>query len=116
MWESWPWRCGTFCRADYVNLGYRGVDADNSRGTIKHCGKYKTLTATERKLLKRRQVIEPIIGRSPRGSVGEQGDSLNAVLCATKYNIRWLPRMKKGIAFVLQLYLRLCQTAAVRPN
>ena len=55
MWESWPWRCGKFCRADYVNLGYRGVDADNSRGTIKHCGKYKTLTATERKLLKRRQ-------------------------------------------------------------
>ena len=49
---------------------------------------------------------------------GEQGDSVHAVLCAAGYNIRWLLRMivKKGVPFLLQLYLRLCKTADVRPN
>lgn len=46
----------------YVDLGYRGVDADNPEIAIKHRGKFKTLTDQERKLLKRRQAIEPIIG------------------------------------------------------
>lgn len=47
----------------YVNLvGYRGVDADNPTVAIKHRGKFKTLTAQEKKLLKRHQAIEPIIG------------------------------------------------------
>src|SRR5690606_9110715 len=46
----------------YVDLGYRGVDADNPHTAIKHRGKFKTLTAQERTLLKRRQAIEPIIG------------------------------------------------------
>jgi hypothetical protein len=39
----------------YVDLGYRGVDADNPGVAIKHRGKYKTLTTQERKLLKRCQ-------------------------------------------------------------
>ena len=44
---------------------------------------------------------------------GEQGDRLHAVLCAAGYNIKWLLRMiaKKGIAFLRQLYLRLCALA-----
>jgi len=46
----------------YVDLGYRGVDADNPGVAIKHRGKFKSLTIQERKLLKRRQAIEPIIG------------------------------------------------------
>jgi IS5 family transposase len=46
----------------YVDLGYRGVDQDNPGVSIKHRGKYKSLTEQERKLLKRRQAIEPIIG------------------------------------------------------
>jgi IS5 family transposase len=109
----------------YVDLGYRGVDADNPGVAIKHRGKFKTLTAQERKLLKRRQAIEPIIGhlkadhRMDRCHLkGEQGDRLHAVLCAAGYNIRWLLRMiaKKGVPFLLRLYLRLCKAAAVPPN
>ena len=109
----------------YVDLGYRGVDADNPGVAIKHRGKYKTLTAQERKLLKRRQAIEPIIGhlksdhRMDRCHLkGEQGDRLHAVLCAAGYNIRWLLRMitKKGVPFLRWLYLRLCQAAALSPN
>jgi transposase, IS5 family len=109
----------------YVDLGYRGVDADNPGIAIKHRGKFKTLTAQERKLLKRRQAIEPIIGhlkadhRMDRCHLkGEQGDRLHAVLCAAGYNIRWLLRMiaKKGVAFLQRLYLRLCKAAAVPSN
>jgi len=109
----------------YVDLGYRGVDADNPDIAIKHRGKFKTLTAQERKLLKRRQAIEPIIGhlksdhRMDRCHLkGEQGDRLHAVLCAAGYNIRWLLRMiaKKGVPFLQQLYLRLCQATAIGPS
>jgi IS5 family transposase len=109
----------------YVDLGYRGVDADNPGVSIKHRGKYKTLTAQERKLPRRRQAIEPIIGhlkadhRMDRCHLkGEQGDRLHAVLCAAGYNLRWLLRMiaKKGVPFLQQLYLRLCQAAALSPN
>lgn len=109
----------------YVDLGYRGVDADNPGVAIKHRGKFKTLNASERTLLKRRQSVEPIIGHLKQDHrmdrcylKGEKGDSLNAVLSAAGYNIRWLLRMisRKGVAFLLSLYLRLCKAAGVRPN
>nr|WP_199722972.1 transposase [Pusillimonas sp. NJUB218] len=70
-----------------------------------HRGKPKRLTALERKQLKRRQAIEPIIGhlkanhRMDRCHLkGEEGDKLHAVLCAAGYNLKWLLRMiaKKG--------------------
>ncbi|WJJ94250.1 transposase [Neopusillimonas aromaticivorans] len=89
----------------FVDLGYRGVDADNPQVRIVHRGKPKRLTALERKQLKRRQAIEPIIGhlkanhRMDRCHLkGEEGDKLHAVLCAAGYNLKWLLRMiaKKG--------------------
>jgi IS5 family transposase len=105
----------------YVDLGYRGVDADNPGIALKHRGRAKSLTPQEWKLLKRRQAIEPIIGhlKGDHGMdrchlKGAQGDRLHAVLCAAGYNLRWLLRMiaKKGVAFLLQLYLRLCSGLA----
>jgi transposase, IS5 family len=102
----------------YVDLGYRGVDKDNLDIDIKHRGKFKSLTDEEKKSLKRRQAIEPIIGhlkadhRMSRCHLeGPVGDSLHAVLCAAGFNIRWLLRMivKKGIG----LFLRLLQVAAL---
>ncbi len=109
----------------YVDLGYRGVEADNPGVAIKHRGKFKSLSASERKLLKRRQAIEPIIGHLKQDHrmercylKGEMGDRLNAVLSAAGYNMRWLLRMiaKKGVTFLWRLYLRLCKAAAVRSN
>ena len=47
-----------------VDLGYRGVDADNPGVQIIHRGKYKSLTEHEKRLLKRRQAIEPLIGNT----------------------------------------------------
>lgn len=105
----------------FVDLGYRGVDADNPGVHIVHRGKSKRITEEERQLLKRRQAIEPIIGhlkadhRMGRCHLkGEAGDRLHAVLCAAGYNIRWLLRMiaKKGIPFLVSLYLRLRQGLA----
>ena len=84
----------------YADLGYRGVDKDNPEIEIKHRGKDKRLTDEERRLIKRRQAIEPIIGhlkadhRMDRCHLrGSKGDALHAVLCAAGYNIRWLLRM-----------------------
>lgn len=112
-------------RTAYVDLGYRGVDADNPGIEIKHRGKAQSLTAQERMLLKRRQAIEPIIGhlKDDHGMdrcylKGAQGDRLHAVLCAAGYNIKWLLRMiaKKGVAFLRRLYLRLYQAAGMLAN
>ena len=108
-----------------VDLGYRGVDADNPALRIVHRGKSKRISEQDRKLLKRRQAIEPIIGhlkadhRMDRCHLkGERGDKLHAVLCAAGYNIRWLLRMiaRKGVPFLRRLYLRLCMVAGVSPN
>jgi IS5 family transposase len=102
----------------FVDLGYRGVDKDNLALDIKHRGKFNSLTDEEKKSLKRRQAIEPIIGhlkadhRMNRCHLkGSIGDSLHAVLCAAGFNIRWLLRMiaKKGI----DLFLRLLQASGM---
>lgn len=82
-----------------VDLGYRGVDADNPGVQIIHRGKYKSLSDHEKKLLKRRQAIEPLIGHTKADHrmdrcwlQGAMGDALHALSCAAGYNIRWLMR------------------------
>lgn len=109
----------------FVDLGYRGVDADNPDVHIVHRGKAKRISDKERKLLKRRQAIEPIIGhlkaehRMGRCHLkGEMGDRLHALLCAAGYNLQWLLRMiaKKGITFLQRLFLRLCDVAGISPD
>lgn len=82
-----------------VDLGFRGVDADNPEVEIIHRGKFKSLTDLQRRWLKRRQAVEPAIGhlktdhRMDRCWLqGVLGDALHAVLCAAGYNLRWLLR------------------------
>jgi len=82
-----------------VDLGYRGVDADNPGVQIIHRGKYKSLSDHEKKLLKRRQAIEPLIGHTKADHrmdrcwlQGAVGDALHALSCAAGYNVRWLLR------------------------
>jgi IS5 family transposase len=82
-----------------VDLGFRGVDADNPGVQIIHRGKYKTLTGPQRRWLKRRQAIEPMIGHTKSDNrmdrcwlPGAIGDALHALSCAAGYNIRWLMR------------------------
>jgi IS5 family transposase len=82
-----------------VDLGYRGVDADNPGVQIIHRGKYKSLSDHEKRLLKRRQAIEPLIGHTKADHrmdrcwlQGAMGDALHALSCAAGYNVRWLLR------------------------
>jgi len=89
-----------------VDLGYRGVDAENPGVEIFHRGRYQSLTTVQRRWLKRRQAIEPAIGHLKQDHrmdrcwlQGATGDALHAVLCAAGYNLRWLLRaiVRKGL-------------------
>ena len=82
-----------------VDLGFRGVDAHNPGVEIIHRGKYKSLTNEQRRWLKRRQAIEPMIGHTKADNrmdrcwlQGALGDALHALGCAAGYNVRWLLR------------------------
>jgi transposase, IS5 family len=97
-----------------VDLGYRGVDADNPGVEILHRGKFKSLTAVQRRWLKRRQAIEPAIGHAKTDHrmdrcwmPGAEGDALHALSCAG-YNVRWLMRVllrkaRKALLCLLQM-------------
>jgi IS5 family transposase len=104
-----------------VDLGYRGVDADNPGVEIIHRGKHKTLSALKKRLLKRRQAIEPLIGHTKADHrmdrcwlQGATGDALHAISCAAGYNIRWLLRAIAALG-VGALFLRLLIRAALSP-
>jgi transposase, IS5 family len=100
-----------------VDLAYRGVDGDNPGVEIIHRGRYKSLTKQQRKWLKRRQAIEPLIGHTKADHgmqrcwlKGALGDALHALSCAAGYNIRWLMRAiaaqaaKDAKAFLFALF------------
>ena len=84
-----------------MDLGYRGkeVDTANAGVQIIHRGRYKSMSKHERKLLKRRQAVEPAIGHLKSDHrmnrcwlKGAIGDALHALSCAVGYNLRWLMR------------------------
>jgi IS5 family transposase len=102
-----------------VDLGYRGVDADNPGVLIKHRGWIKSMTAKERKQLKRRQAVEPVIGhlksdhRMARCWLkGSEGDALNTVLAAAGFNLRWLMRAVVRLFFVFLQIRVFCRGVA----
>ncbi len=82
-----------------VDLGFRGVDADNPDKEFIHRGKYKRLSTKQKVWLKRRSAVEPAIGhlksdhRMDRCWLqGALGDALHSISCAAGYNLRWLLR------------------------
>ena len=94
-----------------VDLGYRGVTVPGI-----HRGKIKQLSTHARRVLKRRQAVEPVIGHLKEDCglrrnwlKGSQGDRLHPVLCAAGYNLRWLMRavVRLGVKgfFVLRFLL-----------
>jgi transposase, IS5 family len=97
---------GSEVKQAFVDLGYRGVDADNPSVEVVHRGRIRSMSARQKRQLKRRQAIEPAIGHVKhdnrmircylRGSIG---DALHAISCAAGYNIRWLMRaiMRLGL-------------------
>ncbi len=98
-----------------VDLGFRGVDADNPDKEIIHRGKFKSLSQQQKAWLQRRSAVEPAIGhlksdhRMDRCWLkGALGDALHTISCAAGYNLRWLMRAiaRLGIGPV---FLRLLQ-------
>jgi IS5 family transposase len=90
-----------------VDLGYRGVDADNPGVLIKHRGWIRSMTNKQREQLKRRQAVEPVIGHLkaehrmgrcwPKGALG---DAMNTVMAAAGFNLRWLMRAVVRLLFL----------------
>jgi transposase, IS5 family len=110
-----------------VDLGFRGVDADNPDPHIMHRGKFKRLSPQQRRWLRRRQAVEPAIGhlksdhRMDRCWLrGALGDALHALSCAAGYNLRWLlraiARLGIGPAFLRLLQAALSQAQALRAS
>ncbi|MDO9005118.1 MAG: transposase, partial [Aquabacterium sp.] len=104
-----------------VDLGYRGVDAEIAPIELIHRGKSKRLTDKQRRWLKRRQAVEPVIGHVKQDHgmqrcwlKGSEGDALHAVLCAAGYNLRWLLRAiaRKGLKAIFAPVLWLAVLAA----
>jgi IS5 family transposase len=100
-----------------VDLGFRGVDADNPDKQIIHRGRFKSLSARQRGWLRRRQAVEPAIGhlksdhRMDRCWLqGTLGDALHSISCAAGYNIRWLLRAIARLGTKL-VFLRLSTAA-----
>jgi IS5 family transposase len=100
-----------------VDLGFRGVDADNPGKEIIHRGKFKSLSKQQKGWLKRRTAVEPAIGhlksdhRMDRCWLqGALGDALHSISCAAGYNLRWLMRaiVRLGIS---PAFLRLLEAA-----
>lgn len=104
-----------------VDLGFRGVNADNPGFEILHRGRWKSMSREQRRWVNRRQAIEPTIGhlkadhRMDRCWLrGATGDALHTVLCAAGYNLRWLLRaiVSRGITAVfLRLWGWWCRRA-----
>ena len=109
-----------------VDLGFRGVDADNPGVEIIHRGRYKSLTSEQKRWLKRRQAIEPMIGHTKSDNrmdrcwlQGAIGDALHALSCAAGYNIRWLlraiARLGPKVVFLRLLIAAVTVSADIKP-
>lgn len=105
-----------------VDLGFRGVDGTIAPVQSIHRGKFKTLTAQQRRWLKRRQAVEPTIGHLKQDHrmdrcwlKGADGDALHTVLCAAGFNIRWLMRAiaRLGLAAALFCLRRMVEWVLV---
>ena len=85
---------GIMPERSYVDKGYRGHDCP-LKYTVFQSGQRKGLTPTIKKELKRRSVVEPLIGHlKNEGRLGRNylkatlGDQINALLVAAGYNFR----------------------------
>ena len=103
-----------------VDLGFRGVDADNPDKTLIHRGKFKSLSAQEKRWLKRRQAVEPAIGHLKSDNrmdrcwlQGSLGDALHTLGCAAGYNLRWLLRAIARLG-IRAVFLPLLQAALAK--
>ena len=103
---------GTTPKLALVDRGYRGVQA--SAGTRLLVSHTRRLPKSLKKLLKRRQVVEPMIGHMKADWLldrnwlrGALGDAMHAVLCGAGHNLRMILAHLRVLycAFIAQLML-----------
>lgn len=109
---------GTTPKMALVDRGYRGVQA--SAGTRLLVSHTRRLPKHLKKLLKRRQVVEPMIGHMKTDGLlnrnwlkGTLGDAMHAVLCGAGHNLRMILAHLRVLLFAFggQLILALVQLA-----
>ena len=115
---------GTTPKLALVDRGYRGVQA--SAGTRLLVSHTRRLPKQLKKLLKRRQVVEPMIGHMKADGLldrnwlkGALGDAMHAVLCGAGHNLRMILARLRVLycALVGQLMLALMfGTSTPRPS
>jgi IS5 family transposase len=89
-----------------VDRGYRGVEAaSGTRLLVSHT---RRLPRSLKKLLKRRQAIEPVIGHmktdgllNRNGLKGSLGDAMHALLCGAGHNLRMILAHLRVLYFAL---------------
>ena len=122
---------GSEVKQAFVDLGYRGVDADNPGIEVVHRGRIQSMSEPQKRQLKRRQAIEPAIGHVKHDNrmircylKGSVGDALHAISCAAGYNIRWLMRaiMRLGLrglfacAFLVAWFIDTRRSGSPKPR
>jgi len=93
-----------------------------------HRGRIKSMNRRQRRMLKRRQAVEPVIGhvKADHGMrrnwlKGEIGDAVHPILSAAGFNLRWLLRAIarlgiRGLFFVLTLLTGIARSATDAAN
>ena len=98
-----------------ADRGYRGVtlEGERTRLILSHT---RRLAPSLKRLLKRRQVVEPMIGHMKTDGLldrnwlkGELGDALHAVMCGAGHNLRMI------LARLRALYCVLIAVLAIQP-
>jgi len=103
-----------------ADRGYRGVQPPSAtRLLISHT---RRLPKRLKKLLKRRQVVEPMIGHMKADGLlgknwlkGTDGDALHALLCGAGHNLRMILRHLRVLCLALIAWLRLIARDSFTP-
>ena len=94
-----------------ADRGYRGATLENPaiRVILSHTRK---LPPALKRLLKRRQVVEPVIGHMKTDGLldrnwlkGERGDALHAVMCGAGHNLRLILARLRALYCALMVVL-----------
>ncbi len=112
--------CGVMPKIALVDRGYRGVEATSgTRLLVSHT---RRLPKKLKKLLKRRQVVEPMIGHMKSDGLlgrnwlqGALGDAMHAVLCGAGHNLRMILARLRAFCCVLIGLLALTRLVSQPP-
>lgn len=112
---------GTMPKAVFVDKGYRGVEIEGT--DIWRSGQKRGVTASIRKAIHRRSMVEPMIGHmKTEGRLnrnwlqGAEGDAIHAVLCGAGHNLRLILRAIRLFCALIIAMLLDCIADAWKAN